>query len=77
MLRLSDDLDDFKRLYEKRFEPSDVQWTFSLNSAKVERANHTAVTLLDRVNQASPAWQLSTRQSVPLMHQGVRLPPID
>ncbi|MFM9979115.1 MAG: P63C domain-containing protein [Sphingomonadaceae bacterium] len=28
MLKLSDDIDDFKRLYEKRFGPMDAQWTF-------------------------------------------------
>ncbi|MBX9615564.1 MAG: P63C domain-containing protein [Caulobacteraceae bacterium] len=28
MLKLSDDIDDFKRLYEKRFGPLDSQWTF-------------------------------------------------
>ena len=28
MLKLSDDIDDFKRLFEKRFGPSDDQWTF-------------------------------------------------
>jgi hypothetical protein len=28
MLKLSDDIDDFKRLYEKRFGPMDLQWTF-------------------------------------------------
>ncbi len=28
MLKLSDDIDDFKRLYEKRFGPLDAQWTF-------------------------------------------------
>ncbi len=28
MLKLSDDIDDFKRLYEKRFGPMDSQWTF-------------------------------------------------
>jgi P63C domain len=28
MLKLSDDIDDFKRLYEKRFGPQDDQWTF-------------------------------------------------
>lgn len=27
MLKLSDDIDDFKRLYEKRFGPMDDQWT--------------------------------------------------
>lgn len=28
MLKLSDDIDDFKRLYEKRFGPMDPQWSF-------------------------------------------------
>lgn len=28
MLKLSDDIDDFKRLYEKRFGPMDNQWSF-------------------------------------------------
>ena len=28
MLKLSDDIDDFKRLYEKRFGPMDAQWSF-------------------------------------------------
>ena len=28
MLKLSDDIDDFKRFYEKRFGPIDPQWTF-------------------------------------------------
>lgn len=28
MLKLSDDIDDFKRFYEKRFGPMDDQWTF-------------------------------------------------
>lgn len=28
MLKLSDDIDDFKRLYEKRFGPMDDQWSF-------------------------------------------------
>jgi hypothetical protein len=28
MLKLSDDIDDFKRFYEKRFGPMDAQWTF-------------------------------------------------
>ena len=28
MLKLSDDVEDFKRFYEKRFGPSDDQWTF-------------------------------------------------
>lgn len=28
MLKLSDDIDDFKRLYEKRFGPTDAQWSF-------------------------------------------------
>jgi hypothetical protein len=28
MLKLSDDIEDFKRLFEKRFGPSDDQWTF-------------------------------------------------
>jgi hypothetical protein len=28
MLKISDDIDDFKRLFEKRFGPSDDQWTF-------------------------------------------------
>lgn len=28
MLKLSDDIEDFKRLYEKRFGPTDAQWTF-------------------------------------------------
>ncbi len=28
MLKISDDIDDFKRLYEKRFGPQDDQWTF-------------------------------------------------
>lgn len=28
MLKLSDDIEDFKRLYEKRFGPMDAQWSF-------------------------------------------------
>lgn len=28
MLKLSDDIDDFKRLYERRFGPMDAQWSF-------------------------------------------------
>jgi hypothetical protein len=28
MLKLSDDIEDFKRLYERRFGPMDAQWTF-------------------------------------------------
>lgn len=28
MLKLSDDIDDFKRFYEKRFGMGDSQWTF-------------------------------------------------
>lgn len=28
MLKISDDIDDFKRLYEKRFGPMDAQWSF-------------------------------------------------
>lgn len=28
MLKLSDDIDDFKRFYEKRFGPADDQWSF-------------------------------------------------
>ena len=28
MLKLSDDIHDFKRLYEKRFRPMDAQWSF-------------------------------------------------
>jgi len=28
MLKLSDDIDDFKRLYEKRFGQMDAQWSF-------------------------------------------------
>lgn len=33
MLKLSDDIDDFKRLYEKRFGPMDPQWSFFFHDA--------------------------------------------
>ena len=33
MLKLSDDIDDFKRLYEKRFGPMDSQWSFFFQDA--------------------------------------------
>jgi hypothetical protein len=28
MLKLAGDIEDFKRLYEKRFGPMDAQWSF-------------------------------------------------
>lgn len=37
MLKLSDDIDDFKRLYEKRFGPMDAQWSFFFADAQQKK----------------------------------------
>ena len=37
MLKLSDDIDDFKRHYEKRFGPMDAQWSFFFADAPRKR----------------------------------------